>query len=84
MDMTRCYITPHDETEATPVMCSEYDVACVVNSDGHEFAYDDNGRVATYTDFDGAELSYTYDALGRPTSMSAYEQGNNYTYAYNE
>ncbi len=57
--------------------------ARAVNNDGHEFAYDDNGRVTTYTDFDGAELSYTYDALGRPTSMSAYEQGNNYTYAYN-
>ena len=54
-----------------------------VNSDGHEFAYDDNGRVTTYTDFDGAALSYTYDALGRPTSMSAYEQGNNYSYTYN-
>ena len=84
MDMTRYYITPNEETEATPVMRNEYEVARVVNSDGHEFAYDDNGRATTYTDYDGAALSYTYDALGRPTSMSAYEQGNNYTYAYNE
>ncbi|OQC06797.1 MAG: putative deoxyribonuclease RhsA [Candidatus Hydrogenedentes bacterium ADurb.Bin101] len=52
-------------------------------NDGHEFAYDDNGKVTTYTDYDDAELSYTYDALGRPVAMDAYETGNSYGYAYN-
>ena len=52
-------------------------------NDGHEFAYDDNGKVTTYTDYDDAELTYTYDALGRPVTMDAYETGNSYGYAYN-
>ena len=52
-------------------------------SDGHGFAYDDNGRLETYTDYDDAQLTYTYDVLGRPVTMNAYETGNSYGYAYN-
>ncbi len=49
---------------------------------GHGFAYDANGRLATYTDYDGKTMQYTYDALGRPTGMAAYEPGNDYNYEY--
>jgi len=54
-----------------------------VNSNGHGFAYDANGHITTYTDYDGKKLEYTYDALGRPVTMSAYEVNNDYGYAYN-
>ena len=41
MDMTRSYITPHEETEAPPVMRNEYEVARTVNSGDRELACDD-------------------------------------------
>ena len=52
-------------------------------SDGHFFSYDASGQLTLYTDYDGATLSYNYDALGRPVAMNAYEAGNNYAYGYN-
>ena len=49
---------------------------------GHHFTYDNNGRLLSYTDYDAAQLTYSYDALGRPVAMNAYETDNNYGYAY--
>jgi RHS repeat-associated protein len=52
------------------------------SNDGHHFAYDANGNVTTYTDFDDKTLTQVPDEYGRPSSMTAYEAGNTQSYVY--
>ena len=84
MDMTRSYITPHEETEAPPVMRNEYEVARTVNSGDRELACDNQearGWESTPTEINSDGHEFAYDANGRVTTYTDYD-GAELSYTY--